>query len=126
MIVITIAAGLVAMQKVEIAYLKRQLGEAHARIGSLQVESASKEAQVQALVRQVADQNLAVDQLIAAGEARSKAAQAAIKKAQIEAKRWQGKYSDLLNAPPSSADECQSLSKTIDAYIELRRQQRGS
>lgn len=75
-------------------------------------------ANVDALTVSLEAQNAAVDRLKAEGDERTRRANAAIQKAQAQAKALQGRISRLENAKPASGDLCSSARSLIIDTLE--------
>lgn len=125
-LVLLIALGsLFTYHKITFGLLSTSYEESQRKVGELQTEVSSKTAQITKLSDSLATQNKAVEDLISAGVARTDAANKAIASEKAQAAKWKAKYTEILNAPPPSEDDCKALGITLDQYILTRQQEQA-
>lgn len=114
------------VHKITMGLIRAELKSTQEQVGQLTTLSAARQVQINSLLAGLKTQNKAVEDLVAAGVARTDAAMQAIAREKANTAKWKGKYTDILTAPKPSEDDCKALGITLDRYIEVRQQEEAT
>ena len=104
---------------VVISGLSAQLKEAQDTVVALRTANGLLTSANQTMSKDLDTQNAAVRKVQAEQEARSRVAEAALRKLQEDRNRWHDRYAVLI-AAPAGKDQCASVLSLVDGYYALR------
>lgn len=118
-IVAAAAAGAYTYHKIVVANLEKDLATTKLARDVLARDNGTLKRNVKDLTASINKQNLAIRALQDEVDRTTNEAEAALKLAQAQVRKWKVKYQDVLNSPRPVADDCQALDIKLDQYHDL-------
>lgn len=120
-----LVVGLGMYHMVRVSLLENALEDSQAKVGKLTTENGILRAANKECSIKVDIQNKEVERLKREAAEASARAAAAMEQVRKDAEKWKRRYSDLLQAPPPSTDECAAAGSMLQRYRVIRDEEKG-